>query len=107
MARKNRRVVNNNNSNSKIQKGHFIRSEYAHTYLLFFFGIVGTFYVETDEALTLLCQNSSSSSIIEFVTNLSVYEYLMYMFRYLGLTIGLIWTYVMFISSDKLKGEQK
>lgn len=33
-----RRVVSNNNSNQK-NKGHFIRSEYAHTYLLFFFGI--------------------------------------------------------------------
>ena len=104
---RNKRVVDNNDSISKKNKGHFIRSEYAQTYMLFFFGIVGSLYIETGEVLDLLCQHLNRYSIIEILTNLSVNECLGYMFRFIGLTIGLIWTYIMFINSDKLKGEQK
>ena len=44
---------------------------------------------------------------MEMVMSLSVYTWIKYAFKYIGLVIGLAWMYVMFKSSDKLKGEQK
>ena len=91
----------------KKKRGYFIRSEYAHSYMLFFFGIVGTFFIETGDALNLFCRHLQNSSIMEMVMSLSVYTWIKYAFKYVGLVIGLCWMYVMFKSSDKLKGEQK
>lgn len=109
MAKKDRirRVVDNNDSFSKKNKGQFIRSEYAQTYMLLFLGIVGTLFIESGEALNILCRYLNKYTILEIASNLSIYTWIKYMFKFTGLLLGLLWTYVMFKCSDKLKGEQR
>lgn len=65
----------------KKKRGYFIRSEYAHSYMLFFFGIVGTFFIETGDALNLFCRHLQNSSIMEMVMSLSVYTWIKYAFK--------------------------